>query len=155
MSVRARHGDATAVVLPDGRRVKVAPVRGHLFVCATGCCCGREDKGLPAVPTTAFHEEWERRGLRGRVHLTIGGCLGPCALANVVLLVFDGRAHWFHSVDAVALVHRIYDHVERMLAAGRALAPPRPLRRHEFRGWTWQQPGAGVAPARRTRVSAR
>ena len=74
------------VVRSDGRPVNVARPRGQLFVCATGCCCGRTEDGFAAVPAELYHDEWERRRLRNVVHLTIGGCLGPCALANVVLL---------------------------------------------------------------------
>ena len=112
------------VVRPDGRRVNVARFRGQLFVCATGCCCGRIEDGFAAVPTELFHREWERRRLRNVVHLTIGGCLGPCALANVVLLLFDGQAQWFHSIDSDALVLALYDHVEAMLDADACLPPP-------------------------------
>ena len=64
----------------------------------TACCCGRVQDGYAPVPRDLYHAEWERRGLRNRVHLTIGGCLGPCALANVVMLLFDGRQAWFHSI---------------------------------------------------------
>src|SRR5215510_9128591 len=112
------------VVRPDGRSVNVALPRGHLFVCASGCCCGRTEDGFAAVPAETFHREWERRRLRNVVHLTIGGCLGPCALANVVLLLFDGEAQWFHSVDSGALAVALYDHVEGMLEADRCLPPP-------------------------------
>ena len=79
---------------------------GQLFVCATGCCCGRTEDGFAPVPAETFHREWERRRLRNVVHLTIGGCLGPCALANVALLLFDGQAQWFHSIDSEALARR-------------------------------------------------
>ncbi|PYO28176.1 MAG: hypothetical protein DMD86_16765 [Candidatus Rokuibacteriota bacterium] len=80
------------VLRPDGRPVNVARPRGHLFVCASGCCCGRTEDGFAPVPAETFHREWERRRLRNIVHLTIGGCLGPCALANVTLLLFGSRA---------------------------------------------------------------
>ena len=108
--------DVRAAPQPRGppRRpaVNVARFRGQLFVCATGCCCGRTEDGFAAVPTELFHGEWERRRLRNVVHLTIGGCLGPCALANVALLLFDGQAQWFHSIDSEALVRALYDHVD-------------------------------------------
>src|SRR5437879_11010148 len=65
----------TRITRPDGRVVNVARFRGQLFVCATGCCCGRIDDGFPAVSTQLYHDEWERRRLRDIVHLTIGGCL--------------------------------------------------------------------------------
>jgi nitrile hydratase accessory protein len=126
------------VIRSDGRLVNVARPRGHLFVCASGCCCGRTEDGFAPVPVELFHDEWERRRLRNVVHLTIGGCLGPCALANVVLLLFDGQAQWFHSVNANELVLVLYDHVERMLAAGDVLAPPAALAPYHFSGSAWQ-----------------
>jgi nitrile hydratase accessory protein len=126
------------VVRPDGRRVNVARYRGQLFVCASGCCCGRTEDGFAPVPTEAWHREWERRRLRNVVHLTIGGCLGPCALANVALLLFDGQAQWFHSVDSEALTLVIYDHVEGMLEADACLPPPPALAPHHFTASAWQ-----------------
>jgi cobaltochelatase CobN len=112
--------------------------RGQLFVCATGCCCGRVEDGFAAVPEQAFHEEWERRRFRNVVHLTIGGCLGPCALANVALLLFDGQAQWFHSVNGPDMARAIWDHVERMLDADGPLPPPPALAPFHFTASAWQ-----------------
>jgi nitrile hydratase accessory protein len=126
------------VVRADGRLVNVARPRGQLFVCATGCCCGRTEDGFPPVPTDHYHQEWERRRLRNVVHLTIGGCLGPCALANVVLLLFDGHAHWFHSLNSEALVLALYDHIDAMLDAGAVLPAPPALTACQFTASAWQ-----------------
>jgi nitrile hydratase accessory protein len=126
------------VTRADGRLVNVARSRGHLFVCASGCCCGRTEDGFAPVPAETFHREWERRRLRNRVHLTIGGCLGPCALANVALLLFDGQAQWFHSVNSEARALAIYDHVERMLEADGCLPPPPLLAPYHFTASLWQ-----------------
>jgi nitrile hydratase accessory protein len=126
------------VVRRDGRRVNVARFRGQLFVCATGCCCGRTEDGFAPVPTEAFHREWERRRLRNVIHLTIGGSLGPCALANVALLLFDGQAQWFHSIDSDELAVALYDHVEAMLEADACLLPPAVLAPHHFTASAWQ-----------------
>ena len=126
------------VVRPDGRPVNVARSRGHLFVCASGCCCGRTEDGFAPVPAETFHLEWERRRLRNVVHLTIGGCLGPCALANVALLLFDGQAQWFHSVNSEARALDIYDHVEAMLDADGCLPPPPALEPYHFTASAWQ-----------------
>ena len=141
------------VVRPDGRLVNVARPRGQLFVCASGCCCGRTEDGFTPVPAETLHREWERRRLRNIVHLTLGGCLGPCALANVALLLFDGEAQWFHSVNSDALVLRIYDHIEEMLGAGRCLPPPPDLAAYHFTASAWQprpdgQPVDDVRPRR-------
>ncbi len=123
---------------PDGRPVNVARPRGHLFVCAGGCCCGRVEDGFAPVPTEVFHSEWEHRRLRNIVHLTVGGCLGPCALANVALLLFDGQTQWFHSVNSDAMARAIYDHIEGMLDADGALPPPPQLAPYHFTASAWQ-----------------
>lgn len=122
----------------DGTQINVARMRGHLFVCEDGCCCGRPEQGVPAVPRGLYHGEWERRRLRNHVHLTIGGCLGPCALANVVMLLFQGRAIWFHSLNSEALVLSLYDYIDDLLDAGAYLPPPKPLDRCHFTASTWE-----------------
>jgi nitrile hydratase accessory protein len=91
------------------------------------------------VPAALYHEEWERRRLRNVVHLTIGGCLGPCALANVVLLMFDGQALWFQSMNSAGLVYALYDYVEDMLDAERVLPPPPMLAPLQFTASAWQE----------------
>jgi nitrile hydratase accessory protein len=121
----------------DGRRVHVPRTRGHLFVCADGCCCGRTADGFPPVPRERFHQEWERRGLRSRVHLTIGGCLGPCRLANVVLLLLDGRPAWFHSINAEAQADALWDYAEQLLGAAGWQPPPPALAALQFTASTW------------------
>jgi nitrile hydratase accessory protein len=122
----------------DGRRVHVPRMRGHLFVCADGCCCGRTQDGFPPVPRARFHDEWERRSLRTRVHLTIGGCLGPCRLANVVMLLFDGRQAWFHSINSEADARALYDYIEQLLGADAWQPPPPALAPHHFTASTWE-----------------
>jgi nitrile hydratase accessory protein len=145
------------VVRPDGRLVNVARPRGQLFVCATGCCCGRTEDGFAPVPTALYHTEWERRRLRNVVHLTVGGCLGPCALANVVLLLFDGQAFWFHSVDSPALVLALYDHIDGMLDADdphRPLAPALAVLLFTASSWQPRPDGQPVDDHRPRRLSA-
>jgi nitrile hydratase accessory protein len=144
------------VTRSDGRLVNVARPRGHLFVCASGCCCGRTEDGFAAVPAETFHREWERRRLRNVVHLTIGGCLGPCALANVALLLFDGQAQWFHSVNDDAIALAIYDHIERMLEADGCLPPPPVLAPRQFTASAWQpRPDGQPVDDRRSRRARR
>jgi cobaltochelatase CobN len=121
----------------DGKAINVFRRPGQLFVCAKGCCCGLTDRGHDPVPEELYHREWERRRLRNTVHLTIGGCLGPCALANVVMLLFAGREVWFHSITSDAQVLAIYDYIEAMVAAGRYLPPPLALEPNAFSVFDW------------------
>ena len=124
---------------PDGRRVHVARALGQLFVCAEACCCGRVEDGYAAVPRELYHSEWERRGLRNRVHLTVGGCLGPCALANVAMLIFDGRQAWFHSMTSGEQVRLLYDWIEEMVRARAWSPPPDALAAYRFTASTWEE----------------
>ncbi len=80
-----------------------------------------------------------------------GGCLGPCALANVASLVFDGRAVWFHSVNTPWHVRLIYDYIETMVRADRFVAPPSELTEYVFNYYDWDvrprlEPLPGAAP---------
>ncbi|GAA5514175.1 aerobic cobaltochelatase subunit CobN [Deinococcus carri] len=137
------------VTRADGRTINVVRKRGHLSYCFHGCCCGRTDKGYPAAPEGVYKEEWTRRKMRNAVHLTKGGCLGPCSLANVAHLVFDGHDVWFHSVNDAWLVRAIFDYIDAMLAADGHLPPPPELVEYTFNYYAWDAaggaPGAAVA----------
>jgi cobaltochelatase CobN len=123
----------------DGVSKEIRVQDGHLFVC-NGCCCGRTEKGFPALPLEEFKRQWKGRGIRRRFHLTISGCLGPCPLANVVLILFRGRSVWFHSINNPSDVGLLYDYVERMLLAECYLDPPRPLAVRQFERYVDKAP---------------
>lgn len=128
-----------AVVRADGRVVQVTQRRAHLSYCYGSCCCGDIERGYAPVPVETFKQEWLRRRLRKTVHLTKGGCLGPCELANVVSLAFDGRSVWFQSVNAPDLVRLIFDYIDAMVLADRFLAPPPALEQHVFHFYDWER----------------
>src|SRR5216683_4281296 len=100
-----------SVQLSNGKSINVVPHIGQLFVCGLGCCCGKTEKGFGSAFLDLYHQEWERRKLRNKVHLTQSGCLGPCSLANVVLLIFDTHHIWFHSMNSETQVIAIYDYI--------------------------------------------
>jgi cobaltochelatase CobN len=125
------------VIRADGRTLNIVQHRGHLSYCFTGCCCGRTERGYAEVPVDVYKEEWTRRKIRNQVHLTKGGCLGPCTLANVASLVFDGRSVWFHSVNSAWQVRQIFDYIESMLKADRFLKPPAELSEFVFNYYDW------------------
>ena len=133
------------VIRADGRTLNIVQHRAHLSYCFTGCCCGRTDRGYAAVPVDVYKEEWTRRKIRNAVHLTKGGCLGPCVLANVASLVFDGKSVWFHSINSAWQVRQIFDYIDAMLQADRFLKPPAELTEYVFNYYDWdvRQPTAG------------
>ena len=75
--------ERTRVLRIDGKPINVVKRRGHLMVCAKGCCCGHTERGHAPVPAELWHDQWVRRRIRHRVHLSMGGCLGPCSLSTV------------------------------------------------------------------------
>jgi len=121
-----------------GGRVNVPRKLGQLIVCASGCCCGHTEEGHAAVPTDVYQAEWERRRIRNNVHLTMGGCLGPCELSNVVMLLFDGRTMYFQAIDTPRLVRELYDYVELMVQHGHWAPPTGALAARWFTAFTWE-----------------
>lgn len=130
-----RHSPLIRVTREDGVSKAIRIQDGHLFVC-NGCCCGRTDKGFPALPLEEFKQQWKKRGIRRRFHLTISACLGPCPLANVVLLQFRGECLWLHSINHTQDVDLIYDHVERMLRGENTVDLPAELASRRFERYT-------------------
>ena len=60
-----------------------------------GCCCGRPDRGYPEVPVDRIKAVWKAEKLNRAVQLTISGCLGPCDLPNVAVVVTPRGATWY------------------------------------------------------------
>jgi hypothetical protein len=69
-------------------------VLGQMVLCK-GCCCGRTDCGLPEVPVERIKEIWQQEKLNRSIQLSVSGCLGPCDVPNVVLLITPEGAEWF------------------------------------------------------------
>src|SRR5215471_2397048 len=133
----------TRIIRLDGRPIHLVAKRAHLMVCAKGCCCGHTERGHAAVPVDFYKDEYRKRKLRKQVQLTMSGCLGPCPVANVVLLFFDGHPVWFQSVNGEPQIRAIFDYVERMLAADSYLPPPPELADYVFTYYAWtHQTGA-------------
>jgi cobaltochelatase CobN len=137
------------VTRADGRTINVVQRRGHLSYCHGACCCGRTDRGYAPVPIETYKEEWLKRKLRNVVHMTKGGCLGPCPLANVASLEFDGKSIFFQSVSKPWQIRLIFDYIETMIRADRFLPPPPELAVFTFDFYDWsvrpRQP-ACIAP---------
>ena len=144
ISYQYRQSPLIKVQREDGVFKEIRVQDGHLFVC-NGCCCGRTDKGFPELALEDFKQQWKKRGLRRRFHLTISGCLGPCPLANVVLLQFHGRSMWFHSINHAQDVDLIYDFVERMLQGDNDLALPAQLADRLFERYLADSSGGEMA----------
>ncbi len=95
------------------------------IVFCQGCCCGRTDRGRPDLPVERLRAVWKEEGLGSAVHLTVSeGCLGPCELANVALLVTLDGAEWVGRMDGEAVYAAAVDWARACKRAGRV--PPLP-----------------------------
>ncbi|MBV8487148.1 MAG: hypothetical protein JO161_02600, partial [Planctomycetaceae bacterium] len=91
------------------------------------------------MPIAFYKQEYKRRQIRDHVQLTMSGCLGPCPLLNVVLVLFDGRRVWFQSINHESQILAIYDYLDRMLAADRFLPPTAELADLAFDYYAWPE----------------
>jgi len=114
---------------------RIIQLHGNLFVCSKAngsCCCGWEEKDRAPVNTALYEEEWERRKIRNKVHLSFTGCLGPCATGNNALLQLFGQSIWFKDLNHDRSIPAIFDYIEAMLHENRVLLPPPALTEHVF-----------------------
>ena len=114
---------------------RIVQLQGNLFVCSKAhgnCCCGWTEKGRAPVNTTLYGDEWERRKIRNKLHLSFTGCLGPCAVGNNVLLLLFGQSIWFKDLNGDQYIPMIFDYIEAMLDAGHILPPPENLAEHVY-----------------------
>jgi YHS domain-containing protein len=137
---------STVGVQARGEDFRIIQLQGQLFVCTRqngSCCCGWEEKGRLAFdPASLWGEEWERRKIRNRLHLTFTGCLGPCAAGNNALLQIHGRSIWLKDLNDPMLVPLVFEYAQAMLAAGAVLLPPEELRDHVYERYLAPPDGA-------------
>lgn len=95
-------------------------VIAQVFVCQ-GCCCGQVERGRPEVPAEWLKQEWRKRGLLKRVQLTIGGCLGPCDVPNVIAIVTQTNTVWLGNISRREQYQSLLDWASRTKNLGRAV----------------------------------
>jgi hypothetical protein len=109
---------------------KVQPP-AQLLLCK-GCCCGRTDRGLPEVPVDRIKAIWKAEKLNRAVQLTISGCLGPCDLPNVAVVVTAAGTEWFGRLAGDAIYDAIIAWARACQEAGSTLPLPENLNRLRF-----------------------
>ncbi|MEO8632158.1 MAG: hypothetical protein ABI466_02280, partial [Chloroflexota bacterium] len=127
---RSRQALSVVRLQARGEEFRIVQVVGNLFVCSKAngnCCCGWAEKGRMPFDNALWSEEWERRRIRHRVHLTFSGCLGPCAVGNNALLQIYGQSIWFKDLNSPTFAPAVFDYIEAMLAASGVLPVPAAL----------------------------
>ncbi len=111
-----------------------------------GCCCGRTDRGRPEVPVDRIKERWKAGRLNRIVQLTISGCVGPCDVANVAMVVTPRGTTWLGGLDGDDHYEMLVRWAEACQDAGRALPLPDLLTAHEFE-WFVAEPDPAILPS--------
>jgi len=99
---------------------------GQVIICQ-GCCCGRTEKGHPAVPEDWLKAQWRSRMLPKKIHLAISRCLGPCDASNVVTLMLGDTAVWLGGLSEFAHYEAIADWAEACANADEIVPLPSSL----------------------------
>ena len=79
--------------------------------------------------TAAFRNNFQLPELL-RDQLTIGGCLGPCDLPNVVTISNENGTQWFEEITEFEQYRDLVDWAARSRDAGELLPLPKEFQRH-------------------------
>ncbi len=109
---------------------KVKPPAQLLF--CKGCCCGKTERGLPEVPVDRLKATWKAEKLNRSVQLTISGCLGPCDLPNVAVIVTAEGTRWYGRLDGDAHYDALIAWARQCQAEQTVLPDPEALTAHRF-----------------------
>lgn len=119
--------DGSVPSAPVTKRTAIAQV-----ACCVGCCCGRTDRGFPPVPVERLKAVWKEEKLNRTVQLTISGCLGPCDMANVILVMTATGTAWFGGIADDGVFEAVIDWARACHAAQALLPLPAVFERHRF-----------------------
>lgn len=102
------------------------------LVFCQGCCCGRTDRGRPELPAERLKAVWKGEKLNRSIQLTISGCLGPCDLANVALVITPDGNDWLGGMAGDGVYDALTDWARACHAAGHLLPLPEGLESRRF-----------------------
>jgi cobaltochelatase CobN len=101
------------------------------------------------VPVDRIKAVWKAEKLNRAVQLTISGCLGPCDVPNVALVLTPTGAHWYGLLDRDAHYDALISWARALVASG--TTPPLPrelehLRLTRFPGGASEDPSSAETP---------
>jgi len=102
------------------------------LVFCLGCCCGRTDRGRPELPVDWLKTIWKTEKLNPTIQLTISGCLGPCDLANVALVITPQGNQWLGGMAGAELYQTLVDWARNCQRQNQLLPLPASLAPHRF-----------------------
>ena len=87
------------------------------------------------MPVEWLKAQWKEHELGSSVQLTVSGCLGPCDLTNVALLMHGNRQHWLGELHTSEHYEALVGWARDVAEQGDAASWPAALAHHEFDRW--------------------
>ena len=85
------------------------------------------------MPVDRIKAAWKSEKLNRGVQLTISGCLGPCDVPNVAVIVTAEEVHWFGLLDGDADYDAIIGWARACVAQGAPMPVPGRLENRRLR----------------------
>lgn len=105
---------------------------GQVLVCASGCCCGREDKGAPPIPLDWLKQSWKEFSLQKSFQLTTTGCMGPCNRKNVIGIITRDQQLWLGGISENDQYVALLEWFKVSAEAGQLIELPSMFEQHSF-----------------------
>jgi predicted metal-binding protein len=105
---------------------------GQVFICASGCCCGRVDKGAAPIPLEWLKKSWREFSLQKSLQLSTTGCMGPCDRKNVIGVITKQTQVWLGGITEHDQYAAILEWFKASAEAGQLLELPSRFKDHSF-----------------------
>lgn len=95
--------------------------------------------GRSEVPFDELKSLWKNYGFRKKVQLTVSGCLGPCDMHNVALLMSHRGQIWLGNLRERAEFEALAEWAHEVIQKGPEARLPNILESHRFERWESNQ----------------
>ena len=91
------------------------------------------EKGNDVVPIDMLKEAWKEYGLDEHVNLSISGCLGPCSMKNVVLMMDVNERIWLGNLGTDVHYSALVTWAQSIAKGGTIGDLPDEINNHQFK----------------------
>lgn len=105
---------------------------GQVLICASGCCCGRVDKGAAPIPLEWLQKSWKQFSLQKSLQLSTTSCMGPCDRKNVIGIITREKQLWIGNLTEITEYEALLEWFKESVEAGQLIELPLLLKDHSF-----------------------
>lgn len=101
------------------------------------------ERGYPDVPVEKLKAAWKAEKLNNVIQLTVSGCLGPCDLANVVMILTPSGSEWFGNLKDDTCYDNFLTWARTCHDSGTLAPLPTSIAPYRFDRWGGKNPPLG------------